>query len=458
MTHREAIIRILAKHGHPLHYAHIVKTVLRRRWLRSTSSVNAGNGILAVLSKGRRSREGDFFRVAEGVYGLRVWVRRKLRKLVRRRVREQGFVLSRDGSILHENPIEKETVRDFHRYARQIKFKENERFLKANAAKLICCFADGSQVSVPNFHPRLVEVKSESLEADLFRFATLLWSAPVSHGFGRRIRFLVFDDWNGKLVGLFALGDPVFNLKPRDEWVGWDHKQREERLYHVMDIFVLGAVPPYSELLCGKLIALLAASSEVRETVRAKYSGTTTIIQDKTKDSRLVLLTTTSALGRSSLYNRVTFRDRLVYERIGATEGWGHFHLRNGTFTAMRKYLEGIGHPIVSAHQYGNGPNWRMRLARTCLTEVGLSQDLLKHGIKRELYAVRLASNFKEFLRGQTKKPNFYSMPVEDIGQYFKERWMAGRATRRPDYITRDRSAVLEWIYALGNPIAFDKE
>lgn len=456
MTHREAIIRILEEHGQPLHYTNIAQKAIKRGWLQS-SSANPSLAVCAILSRGVQSQEGDFFRVKQGIYGLQIWLRQRLRRLVRRRVREQGFVLKGDGTVLHDDQLEKAAIRHFHRYARQVKFKENERFLKANAERLISYFADGSQVNVPDFRPRLAEVKSESPEADLFRFATLLWSAPVSQGFGRRVRFLVFDEHNGKLVGLFALGDPVFNLRTRDEWIGWDHRERQERLYHIMDIFVLGAVPPYNELLCGKLIALLAASNEVRETVRLKYADTPTIIQGAIKDPRLVVLTTTSALGRSSLYNRVAFGGRLVYERIGFTEGWGHFHLSNGTFAAMRKYLEGIGHPIVSAHQYGNGPNWKIRLARTCLTELGMSQDLLKHGIKRELYVVRLASNFKEFLRGEIKEPDFYHMPMEDIGEYFKERWMAGRAIRRPAYAEHTRSAVLEGIYSAANPTSFDE-
>ena len=40
------------------------------------------------------------------------------------------------------------------------------------------------------------------------------------------------------------------------------------RLRNVMDAFVLGAVPPYRELLCGKLVAMLAASDEVRDAFR----------------------------------------------------------------------------------------------------------------------------------------------------------------------------------------------
>jgi hypothetical protein len=65
----------------------------------------------------------------------------------------------------------------------------------------------------------------------------------------------------------------VFSVKARDEWVGWTVEKRRERLKHVMDAFILGAVPPYSYLLGGKLVAMLAASNEVRQAFREKYRG-----------------------------------------------------------------------------------------------------------------------------------------------------------------------------------------
>lgn len=69
---------------------------------------------------------------------------------------------------------------------------------------------------------------------------------------------------NGCLIGLFALGDPVFNLSARDAWVGWPHGDRCRRLVHVMDAYVVGALPPYSLLIGGKLVAALMGSAEVK--------------------------------------------------------------------------------------------------------------------------------------------------------------------------------------------------
>jgi len=76
------------------------------------------------------------------------------------------------------------------------------------------------------------------------------------------------DKSNDKLMGIFGLTDPVIGLKDRDEWIGWTKEQKENRLWHVLDAYILGAVPPYSELLGAKLVASLTTSNEVRDAFR----------------------------------------------------------------------------------------------------------------------------------------------------------------------------------------------
>ena len=98
---------------------------------------------------------------------------------------------------------------------------------------------------------------------------------------------LVIDQSNNKLIGVIGLGDPVFNLAARDSWIGWTKEQRRDQLRNVMDAFILGAVPPYSYLPGGKLVAMLAASNEVRLAFRAKYFNHRSVIRRKTPDARL---------------------------------------------------------------------------------------------------------------------------------------------------------------------------
>ena len=73
-----------------------------------------------------------------------------------------------------------------------------------------------------------------------------------------------------------------------------------------MDAFVLGAAPPYDLLLGGKLVALLATSREVQDLFHERYGNRVTLIGQRDPQAQLALLTTTSALGRSSVYNRLT--------------------------------------------------------------------------------------------------------------------------------------------------------
>lgn len=255
MTHREAIEKTLLEHKRPMHYALLTKRAVALGWLRSASG-DPCHVVSSALRRGCKWPIAEFFRIKAGVYGLTPWLRKKIRRAVRKQLREQGFVLGPNDGIVGTGQLDKSHIRSIHQYARRLKWEENENFVRANAERLIEHFADGDELRVNEFRPRVVPVEQGTLEADLFRFSTLLWSIPVSHGFGRRTRFVVFDDSNNRLVGLFALGDPVFNLRIRDEWIGWDHRQRADRLFNVMDVFVLGAVPPYNELLCGKPPAL----------------------------------------------------------------------------------------------------------------------------------------------------------------------------------------------------------
>ena len=110
-----------------------------------------------------------------------------------------------------DTPLTKDQVRHVHRLHRQA---ARDRILRALGNRLDLLksqIADGVEVDPAAIQPHLVQVKSGTPESDLFRFATLQWSIPVSQGYGRRLRFLVKDRANGKLIGLFALGDPVFN-------------------------------------------------------------------------------------------------------------------------------------------------------------------------------------------------------------------------------------------------------
>jgi hypothetical protein len=111
---------------------------------------------------------------------------------------------------------------------------------------------------------------------------------PVSAGFGRRLRYLVWDQGHDRLVGVIALGDPVFNLSVRDNLIGWNAHDRADRLVSILDAYVLGAVPPYNMLLGGKAVACLIRSREVFEDFKRTYGNTVGIISGRRKRAELL--------------------------------------------------------------------------------------------------------------------------------------------------------------------------
>jgi hypothetical protein len=338
--------------------------------------------------------------------------------------------------------LDKEGYRDLHKPQRSERIELESRFVKEKRSRLLDHFAEGHEIDVAKIAVRIELIGQQCWQSDLFRFACLLWSVPVSYGFGRRMRYLVWDDYSGKLMGLFALGDPVFNLRARDAWIGWTSRDRSDRLVHLLDGYVIGAVPPFNRLLGGKLIASLMRTKEVVEDFRRRYGSTKGIISGKAKNASLVAITTTSALGKSAVYNRLRLNGLPYLTPLGFTSGFGHFHFPQALFEEMREYLRAKKHGYASNHGYGEGPNWRLRTIRQTLTLLGLDPELVRHGLSREVFVSCLADNALEILRGKRKRPKYESLlSVAEVTQLALNRWIRPRAIRDQEYlsVTRDQ-------------------
>ncbi|HEX4963629.1 MAG TPA: Druantia anti-phage system protein DruA [Thermoanaerobaculia bacterium] len=349
-----------------------------------------------------------------------------LRGRIIRSLRAQGFRVQ-NGTILPPKELSKESIRELHETAVKHRLDQARDGLIRKEKVLLQHIASGSEIVPSRISPRLVEILPDSEEELLFRYASLHWSIPVSSGYGRRLRFLVVDGHNGKLIGLIGLGDPVYSLRPRDEWVGWSLPDRKERLRNVMDAFVLGAVPPYSSLLCGKLVAMLAASDTIRDVFKRKYGGARSVIRGKVHDGSLAMITTTSALGRSSVYNRIRLGERLLYQRVGFTKGSGEFHFSNGLYGAITAFAEQNCEPTAKQKLWGTGFRNRREVIKKSLAALDLSSEWIYHGIKREVFVVPLAQNTREFLQGQHGQLTWHRQSECEIFEYFRERWMLPR-------------------------------
>lgn len=360
----------------------------------------------------------------------------RLKRKVRAHFKRLGFLKAPDGSLMPPK-LDKQGYRDMHAHQRDTRLDANRRWIADRSTGLLQHFASGAELVVERIRPRIELVRSGTWQGDLFRFASYYWRIPISEGYGRRLRFLVWDDHHQKLVGLFALGDAVFNLRARDDHIGWDHHRRVDAMVNLMDAYALGAVPPYNMLLGGKLVASLIRSQDVVAAFKAKYHGSVGVISGKTKHAKLVAVTTTSALGRSSIYNRLRIDGQAIFHPIGSTSGWGHFHISDDLFNDLRDYLRTVGHHYADSHGYGQGPNYKLRLIRKALGLLGLDPDMAKHGLTRQVFFCSLATNALQFLRGDHKRARYDGLPTADqIAEAAKVRWVIPRAARMPEFRT----------------------
>jgi hypothetical protein len=367
-----------------------------------------------------------------------------LRAAVRRSLRAQGFEIVGD-RVSFRHKRDKRSVRKRHKHAVAKKISLAEASLARLENRLLKFIASGTEVDPKKIRPRLRIVEPDTFDSKIFRYACLHWSIPISDGYGRRLRFLIVDESNGKLIGVLGLGDPVYSIHVRDNWIGWDRDAKALNLYHVMDAYVLGAVPPYSYLLGAKLVALAAASDEVRTAFKRRYANRTSLILGKKRKPHLVLVTTTSALGRSSVYNRVRFRKRLVFRSVGFTGGWGEFHFSDGIYEQLSAFAQDHCKPTAKQENWGTGFRNRRELVGKALSKMGLSHEWLNHGIRREVFVVPLARNARSFLHGKDSKPHYFKLPFDCAVRFWKKRWLLPRAARDQRYLEFQSTSYRLW-------------
>ena len=273
---------------------------------------------------------------------------------------------------------------------------------------------------------------------NIFKTARFTWSLPYTYGYGRRLCFLIIDNSNNKLMGILGCQSPTLGLSLRNQWLGLKGKDKVYKLNETMDIYTLGAVPPYSMLLGGKLVAMCAVSNEVRNFYKEKYSNKRTEMEDNLISPDLVLLATTSAYGRSSLYNRVKYKNTPLCFSLGYTKGIGTFKYTDEICNLMKEYLLLYGIEVKAG--YGNGPNYKFRLINTAFHKMNEEIDLKKHlkvdsidtlvqhDVQREVFLFPLASNVKEYFKGYDNEIKYYDYEFKELADYWKHRYLKKRA------------------------------
>lgn len=281
--------------------------------------------------------------------------------------------------------------------------------------------AKPEEIDILKVKPYLILVDQSEEHKRIWSYATGFWSIPVTTGYGRRLRYFVFDKQNDKLIGIVGLADPVIGLEMRDvKSIDWSKDQKLERLYNCMTAYILGAIPPYNRILGGKLVALTVMYPEVRKWFYDKYKNSKSIITNVQKKPYLVYIDTMGAFGKSSIYNRL-----FNWDFIGYTKGQSHIHITaNGSWELIKKV---VPEEVFKTYKYGQGPNWKMRILGKGLRELGLSAEMMSIGWQRGYYRCTLAENWKEYLQGKAHRVKWKKFDEDELVELWKTRWVIPR-------------------------------
>ncbi len=363
----------------------------------------------------------------------------RLRRIVEEHLASQGFLVH-NGRLITAVVDDKAKLRQMHRSAVLEKRLLAEAPLRKLEDRFLGQMTDAASIDPAAIQPtlHLIEDKN-SFDAKLWRWCSLHWSIPVSAGYGRRLRFLVRDSGHGgALMGVIGLGDPVFALRPRDEWIGWSPERRRESLTSVLDAYVLGAAPPYTGLLGGKLVALLATTQDVRDQFDQKYAHRRTTILDRDPNAELMVLTTTSALGRSSIYNRLKRPNgELCFEPIGYTSGTGDFHLSGDVYDLLAEFARGLDGVPHRHKRWGEGFRNRREVIQKALYGLGYDGFAMRaHGVRRQVFAASIVPPARAILTGATTSDARHAWTASECSAWWHERWCMPRSVRSTDWRT----------------------
>lgn len=217
---------------------------------------------------------------------------------------------------------------------------------------------------------------------------------------------------------------------------------------NMMDIIVCGAIPPYNELLGGKLVSILSCSPVVIKDYTEKYANQISVIASRMKgkkvvrDSNLVFLGTTSlyAMG-SSQYNRIkaplSTGSQIEFREMGITEGFGTVYFSNVTTNLFSRILVIQDGGKKINHVFGEGTSPRFRMIGRGLKTIGIrAESFLRHYSPRIVYSIRLAKNTNRFLLGLDDEPDFgydihsiqeVQQHTQELIDYWYERWLLMR-------------------------------
>ncbi len=353
------------------------------------------------------------------------------------RINEDSLITEINKYLIHQgfkiNPHlrvednKKNTLKKIHQQKRKEKIRSHSKFLIKNLKKVQKYSISGEELEPEKIDLELIEIKSRSLYSNLFFWWNLMWwSLPYDQPVGRQMRFFLWDNYHDCPFGLFYLQSPPLRSAVRDNYLEINNQNVDYWINQSLYGQRIGAIPPFNELLGGKMVTLSLTSNEVRDSYEKKYQNKETLLEHRELPSKLLFVTTTSAYGKSSVYERISYNNEPVSYFLGFTSGAGTFHISEELYQKCLNYLE--QKDINVKRGYGTGPSRKMKLISKAFAHLGIPQYTY-HNIKRGYYLFSNVENLKDIIHNNSQ-PVWYDRPFPDLFDFWKERWCIPRSKR----------------------------
>lgn len=347
-----------------------------------------------------------------------------LRNEIIEALKAQGFLIN---PHLRTTGNEKETIRRVHEQKRNELIQAHKNFLSTNLKKVKKCAINGNELDPAKITLDLVEVKPGSFESVLFLWWNLTWwSLPYDKPIGRQMKFILWDRHHNAPFGLIGLQSPPLRSATRDNFLGLEKDSVDYWINQSMYAQRVGALPPYNSLLGAKMVALSLTCNEIRERYKKKYKNAVSLLKHRVIPSNLLFITTTSAYGKSSVYERINYDGNSVSQFIGFTAGSGTFHVPQPLYEKVLLFLNREG--CDTKRGYGTGPSRKLTLISKAFKMLGIG-GLTFHNIKRGHYIFPNVHNLKNVIH-KNEKPHWYNRPFRELCGFWKQRWCLPRSLR----------------------------
>ena len=213
------------------------------------------------------------------------------------------------------------------------------------------------------------------------------------------------------------------------------------------EVVICGALPPFGNLLGGKIVAMMMNHPLVRATLDRNIGVLLASSFDESKIEKWLprfgpLLTTTKGLfpNHSAQYNRVRIpsgKSTLKLEKLGLTQGQTMSHISDRSMNFAVEINERMGDEGIS-REYGSGGAKRQRILQSAARIVGLDTDSLYAHVTRPVYGTLFVTNSQGVVLGG-ESPNWkdIDMPHQTAEEYetsvmvtWRDKWLSNAKSR----------------------------